>query len=75
MVEVQSEQLLQIDSDIKIDPSAKEALGYLVDQFPTEYIDPKTTKKVEPQLSQQEKDEIEKKTVIDYSTQVAQEAS
>ena len=54
MVEVQSEQLLQLDSDIKIDPNAKEALGYLVDQFPSEYVDPKATKKVEPKLSQQE---------------------
>ena len=48
MVEVQSESLLQLDSDIKIEPEAKEALGYLVDQFPSEYIDPKDTKKAAP---------------------------
>ena len=68
MVEVQSESLLQLDSDIKIEPEAKEALGYLVDQFPSEYIDPKDTKKAAPKaLSQQEQDDVEKKEVINYS--------
>jgi len=74
MREVRSENLLQLDSDIKIEPEAKEALGYLVDQFPSEYpVDIK--KPAAKVLSQTEKDEVEQKEVINFSQNVINDAN
>jgi len=53
--------LLQLDSDIQMDPDAEEALGMLANQFPEEYPE---TKEEAPkpvltkaQLAQQQRDE------------------
>ena len=68
--------MLQLSSDIKIEPEAKEALGYLINQFPSEYVNQDDVKASKPKPpTEAEKEESEKKELMNYSEQVAKDAS
>jgi len=45
---VNNEQMLQLSSDIKIEPETNVALGYLIDQFPSEYVSQEDVKASKP---------------------------
>lgn len=71
--EVENETLIQIDSDMT--PEDELALGYLVQQFPSDYKDAIPAKKMPVGPTEKEKMAAEKKEMEDYAVQVAQKAA
>lgn len=72
---IPSQNLIQIDSDIHLEPEATEALSILINQFPDDYISKEQTKPKVAVVSEAEKAAKEKKDLIDYSALVAEDAA
>jgi hypothetical protein len=58
-----STNLLQIESQINLEPEAEMAMNYLASQFPTEYPQDKPENK-EKKLTEEEKDKIERDKIL-----------